>query len=63
MTLLFTLLMFCLGLAPFAELFELDFSLHKLAVFSAPVIDALTLRAGEFYELFLRHNVSAESIL
>lgn len=42
--------------APFAPLFELDLTLYKLAVLAAPVVYALALRAGELYELFLRHG-------
>jgi hypothetical protein len=37
---------FSLLFAPFAVFFELDFTLHSLAVFSAPVIDAFALLTG-----------------
>ena len=39
--------------APFAKLFDLDFALHELFIFTAPVVDALAFRAGEFNEKIL----------
>ena len=37
---------FGLLFAPFTVFFELDFTLHSLAVFPAPVIDAFALLTG-----------------
>ena len=45
-----------LSLAPLAVLFELDFALNKLFVFGAPIVDALALLAGEFYQTILGHS-------
>ncbi len=42
-------------LAPFAVLLELDFLGDELTVFARPVIDTLTVPAGEFDELILGH--------
>lgn len=42
-----------LGVAPLAILFELDFALNQFFVFGAPIIDALALLAGEFYQTVL----------
>lgn len=46
---------FVLGLstAPFAVLFEVDFSLDEFAILARPVVDACTLGAREFDELVL----------
>jgi len=35
--------------APFAELLELDFSLHQLLILAGPVVDAFAFRASQFY--------------
>ena len=56
------LLMRGLLLAPFAKLFQLNFPLNEFAVFAAPIVYAFALRAGQFYELFLRHS-SSKNIL
>lgn len=54
--LLLAFLVSCRLLAPFAELFELDFTLNFLFVLAAPVVCSLTFWAGEFDELILRHS-------
>ena len=36
-----------------AKLFELNFSLNELFIFSAPIVKLLAVLAGEFDELFL----------
>ena len=39
--------------APLAPLFELYFTLNKLLILAGPIVDALALGAGEFYESIL----------
>ena len=39
--------------APFAVLFELDFAFNELLVFAGPVVNALALSTGQFYESVL----------
>lgn len=36
-------------------LFELNLALHQFLIFARPVVNTLTLLAGEFYELLLSH--------
>lgn len=45
-------------LAPFAVLLELYFLGDKLLVLARPVVDALTVSAGEFDELVLGHTAA-----
>ena len=51
--LLFCLFVHGLHTVPLTVLFELDFALHKLLVFGAPVVNALALGALQFYESIL----------
>ena len=39
--------------APPAPFLELNFALNLLLVFASPIVNMLTLRASEFYELVL----------
>ena len=39
--------------APIAVFFEVNFALHLLAIPCGPIVDPLTLRAGQFYEVIL----------
>jgi len=51
--LFFRLLMDSLFPAPFAVFFDLDLALYQLFIFAAPVVNALTFRAGQSYEKIL----------
>jgi hypothetical protein len=46
------------SLAPLTILLDIDLALDELAVLAGPIIDAPTLRAGEFEKLILRHSES-----
>ena len=56
--LLFSLFVFSLSSAPFAELLELDLFDDKLLILARPIIGAIALGAGKFYELILGHAVA-----
>ncbi len=45
-----------LHLTPLAKLIELNLALDELLVLARPIVDTLTLCAGEADELFLGHN-------
>jgi hypothetical protein len=45
-----------LDFTPLTKLVEFNFTLDELLVFARPIVDTLTLRAGEADELFLGHN-------
>jgi hypothetical protein len=45
-----------LGAAPVAKLLKLYFTGYELFVFGAPVVNALAVVTGEFYESVLGHN-------
>ena len=42
--------------APLAKLHKLNFALHFFLVLLAPIVDALTLLAREFYQSVLAHG-------
>lgn len=42
--------------APFAVLLELDLLGHELLILAGPIVNTLTVPAGELYELVLRHG-------
>lgn len=41
--------------APFTKFRKLNLTLHFLLILTRPIINALTGRAGQFYESILRH--------
>lgn len=49
--------------APLAPLLKLDLALDELLVFGRPIVNTLTLGAGEADESVLRHNANNYNLL
>ena len=55
-SLFFSLLMLSMSATPFAILLQFDLARDKLSILAWPIVGAVALRAGDFYELILRHG-------